>query len=215
MPEADAAWFTQQLVCAIEFCHRMGVANRDIKVTFLLLLKTPLPFRNTNFASFHCPVSRRIGLASQDVKMFVCWSCLLRILFHFSPSALVKGLALCAAAGQHAVARTWRAAHPEDLRLRLLQGRAGAERLQVHLRHPRIHGARGAKETYIKTYFWTRRCIWTPGIASAASEMLHRHVIILMHLDVQLRPPPCAVTAPRPPAEAVDDLPTSSPRSKA
>lgn len=32
IPEADAAWFMQQLVCAVEFCHRLGVANRDIKV---------------------------------------------------------------------------------------------------------------------------------------------------------------------------------------
>jgi serine/threonine protein kinase len=32
VPEADAAWFIQQLVCAVEFCHRLGVANRDIKV---------------------------------------------------------------------------------------------------------------------------------------------------------------------------------------
>ena len=30
--EADAAWFFQQLVCAVDFCHRLGIANRDIKV---------------------------------------------------------------------------------------------------------------------------------------------------------------------------------------
>lgn len=36
IPEADAAWLMQQLVCAVEFCHRMGVANRDIKVRPLI-----------------------------------------------------------------------------------------------------------------------------------------------------------------------------------
>lgn len=37
MPEGDAAWFMQQLVCAVDFCHRLGIANRDVKLDNMLL----------------------------------------------------------------------------------------------------------------------------------------------------------------------------------
>lgn len=37
MSEADAAWFLQQLLCAVEFCHRLGIAVRDIKLDNMLL----------------------------------------------------------------------------------------------------------------------------------------------------------------------------------
>lgn len=38
MSEAEAAWFLQQLVCAVQYCHRLGVAVRDIKACFLQTL---------------------------------------------------------------------------------------------------------------------------------------------------------------------------------
>ena len=37
LPEADARHFFQQLVCAVEFAHELGVANRDIKLENTLL----------------------------------------------------------------------------------------------------------------------------------------------------------------------------------
>ena len=30
--EADARWLFQQLIIAVDYCHRLGIANRDIKV---------------------------------------------------------------------------------------------------------------------------------------------------------------------------------------
>eukprot|EP00884_Botryococcus_braunii_P011516 jgi/Botrbrau1/20365/Bobra.0006s0030.1 len=35
--ECDARWFFQQLMCALDYCHRKGVANRDIKLENTLL----------------------------------------------------------------------------------------------------------------------------------------------------------------------------------
>ena len=32
LPEAQARWLFQQLIVAVEYCHRLGIANRDIKV---------------------------------------------------------------------------------------------------------------------------------------------------------------------------------------
>ncbi len=32
MPEADARWLFQQLLVAVEYCHLLGIANRDVKV---------------------------------------------------------------------------------------------------------------------------------------------------------------------------------------
>jgi serine/threonine-protein kinase SRK2 len=37
LTEADARHFFQQLVCAVEFAHELGVANRDIKLENTLL----------------------------------------------------------------------------------------------------------------------------------------------------------------------------------
>lgn len=37
LPEADARWYFQQLVCALEYCHAMGVASRDVKLENTLL----------------------------------------------------------------------------------------------------------------------------------------------------------------------------------
>ena len=32
VPEADARWLFQQILVAVDFCHRLGIALRDIKV---------------------------------------------------------------------------------------------------------------------------------------------------------------------------------------
>ena len=37
LKEPVARWFFQQLVFAVDYCHRKGVANRDIKLDNLLL----------------------------------------------------------------------------------------------------------------------------------------------------------------------------------
>jgi serine/threonine-protein kinase SRK2 len=39
--ESDARKFFQQLILAVDFCHRMGVTNRDIKLENLLLAQPP------------------------------------------------------------------------------------------------------------------------------------------------------------------------------
>jgi serine/threonine-protein kinase SRK2 len=41
--ESEARWFFQQLIIATEFIHRMGVANRDIKLENTLLDGSPKP----------------------------------------------------------------------------------------------------------------------------------------------------------------------------
>jgi serine/threonine-protein kinase SRK2 len=46
LKEAVARWFFQQLVIGVDYCHKRGVANRDIKLenTLLQVVKgLPLP----------------------------------------------------------------------------------------------------------------------------------------------------------------------------
>ena len=44
LPEDAARWFFQQLMLALEFCHELGIANRDIKLENSLLdIDKPLP----------------------------------------------------------------------------------------------------------------------------------------------------------------------------
>ena len=44
IPEAHARWFFQQLIIAVDYCHRLGIANRDIKLENTLLDDSrPLP----------------------------------------------------------------------------------------------------------------------------------------------------------------------------
>lgn len=31
-PEDEARWFFQQFIIGLDYCHKMGIANRDIKV---------------------------------------------------------------------------------------------------------------------------------------------------------------------------------------
>ena len=37
LPEGDGRWYFQQIVCALDYCHRKGVASRDIKLENTLL----------------------------------------------------------------------------------------------------------------------------------------------------------------------------------
>lgn len=43
LPEADARWYFQQIVCALDYCHRAGVANRDVKLENALLADPERP----------------------------------------------------------------------------------------------------------------------------------------------------------------------------
>eukprot|EP00208_Stichococcus_sp_RCC1054_P006645 CAMPEP_0206137726 /NCGR_PEP_ID=MMETSP1473-20131121/2795_1 /ASSEMBLY_ACC=CAM_ASM_001109 /TAXON_ID=1461547 /ORGANISM="Stichococcus sp, Strain RCC1054" /LENGTH=349 /DNA_ID=CAMNT_0053530941 /DNA_START=308 /DNA_END=1357 /DNA_ORIENTATION=- len=44
VPETDARWFFQQFIIAVDYCHRLGIANRDIKLDNVLLDGSqPLP----------------------------------------------------------------------------------------------------------------------------------------------------------------------------
>ncbi|GLI69926.1 hypothetical protein VaNZ11_014654 [Volvox africanus] len=46
LSEGDARWFFQQLILALDYCHRRGVVNRDLKLENLLLssaAEEPLP----------------------------------------------------------------------------------------------------------------------------------------------------------------------------
>jgi serine/threonine protein kinase len=37
LPEAEARWYFQQIVLAVDYCHRKEIANRDIKLENTLL----------------------------------------------------------------------------------------------------------------------------------------------------------------------------------
>lgn len=37
LSESEARWFFQQLIIGLDYCHRMGVASRDIKLENTLL----------------------------------------------------------------------------------------------------------------------------------------------------------------------------------
>ena len=43
LQEDDARWFFQQLMVGLDYCHRMGVVNRDIKLENTLLDASPKP----------------------------------------------------------------------------------------------------------------------------------------------------------------------------
>jgi serine/threonine-protein kinase SRK2 len=46
LDEGDARWFFQQLLIGIDYCHRMGVVNRDVKLENTLLDGGALPLVN-------------------------------------------------------------------------------------------------------------------------------------------------------------------------
>lgn len=41
---ASCRWFFQQLILAVDYCHKKGVANRDIKLENTLLAVSPKHF---------------------------------------------------------------------------------------------------------------------------------------------------------------------------
>lgn len=43
LSENDARWFFQQIIIALDYCHRVGVANRDIKLENTLLSRAERP----------------------------------------------------------------------------------------------------------------------------------------------------------------------------
>ena len=43
LKEAVARWFFQQLIIGVDYCHKRGVANRDIKLENTLLQVGTLP----------------------------------------------------------------------------------------------------------------------------------------------------------------------------
>ena len=43
LQEDDARWFFQQLIVGLDYCHKMGVVNRDIKLENTLLDGSPKP----------------------------------------------------------------------------------------------------------------------------------------------------------------------------
>jgi serine/threonine-protein kinase SRK2 len=95
LPEADARWYFQQLIIAMDYCHRMGVANRDIKLENTLLDGTTRPlikicdFGYSKHEKFQSAPGSRVGtpayLAPEvilttkgktyDGKVADVWSC--------------------------------------------------------------------------------------------------------------------------------------------
>jgi serine/threonine-protein kinase SRK2 len=67
LSEADARWYFQQLVISIDYCHRMGVANRDIKLENALLDSNPRPllkicdFGYSKHENFQSAPGSRVG----------------------------------------------------------------------------------------------------------------------------------------------------------
>lgn len=65
--EADARWYFQQLVISIDYCHSMGVANRDIKLENALLDANPRPllkicdFGYSKHENFQSAPGSRVG----------------------------------------------------------------------------------------------------------------------------------------------------------
>ncbi len=41
LSEKDARWFFKQLMLALDYCHKLGVSSRDIKLENTLLEKAP------------------------------------------------------------------------------------------------------------------------------------------------------------------------------
>lgn len=93
--ESEARWFFQQLIVAVDYIHRMGVANRDIKLENTLLDGSPRPlikicdFGYSKHEKFQSAPGSRVGtpayLAPEvimttkgktyDGKVADIWSC--------------------------------------------------------------------------------------------------------------------------------------------
>lgn len=71
LPEAESRWFFQQIVIAIDYCHRLGVCSRDIKLENTLLDATPGPnsrplvklcdFGFSKDSNYHSAPGSRVG----------------------------------------------------------------------------------------------------------------------------------------------------------
>ncbi|KAL4423979.1 hypothetical protein ABPG75_001280 [Micractinium tetrahymenae] len=65
LPEDEARWFFQQMMVALDYCHRMGVSNRDIKLENTLLSTGTQPLiKLADFgkdAGLHSAPSSRVG----------------------------------------------------------------------------------------------------------------------------------------------------------
>ncbi|EFN57458.1 hypothetical protein CHLNCDRAFT_57249 [Chlorella variabilis] len=67
LPEDEARWFFQQLMIAVDYCHRMGVSSRDIKLENTLLDGSPRPlikladFGFSKDANQHSAPTSRVG----------------------------------------------------------------------------------------------------------------------------------------------------------
>lgn len=93
--EEEARWFFQQLIVGLDYCHRMGVVNRDIKLENTLLDSSPRPlvkicdFGYSKHEKFQSAPGSRVGtpayLAPEvilttrgktyDGKVADIWSC--------------------------------------------------------------------------------------------------------------------------------------------
>ena len=51
LPETEARWYFQQIVIAVDYCHRLGVCSRDIKLENTLLDAQPGPQGNLQIHS--------------------------------------------------------------------------------------------------------------------------------------------------------------------
>ncbi|MEW5304040.1 MAG: hypothetical protein WDW38_003165 [Sanguina aurantia] len=95
LKEDEARWFFQQLIVGLDYCHRMGVVNRDIKLENTLLDSSPRPlvkicdFGYSKHEKFQSAPGSRVGtpayLAPEvilttkgktyDGKIADIWSC--------------------------------------------------------------------------------------------------------------------------------------------
>lgn len=67
LSEDDARWFFQQIVIAIDYCHKLGVCSRDIKLENTLLDSSPRPlvklcdFGFSKDSNYHSAPTSRVG----------------------------------------------------------------------------------------------------------------------------------------------------------
>ena len=72
VPEAGARWLFQQILVAVDFCHRLGIALRDIKVRAALATPVRMPARAPKAAMPFPPVTSRLSLCESAEKVFAC-----------------------------------------------------------------------------------------------------------------------------------------------
>jgi serine/threonine-protein kinase SRK2 len=78
LAEEDARWFFQQIVVAVDYCHKLGVCSRDIKLENTLLDSSPRPlvklcdFGFSKDSNYHSAPTSRVGtpayLAPEVIK---------------------------------------------------------------------------------------------------------------------------------------------------